>query len=429
MFNKLFQKLEQAGTKMTSMSFILVIKDAFIDIMPLIIAGSFATLVNNVICSPTNGLAQFAGFAFLTEFSSIFSAINYATMNFLAIFLVYRVGYQTSFMKYIEPVKGGLIAIASYIIVIPTVFKTTVSGEAASFANLLAVKYTNSQGMFLALIIGYFSIVILSQLSKIEALKIKMPDSVPSGVANSFTFIIPATILFVLLGVVNFLFIKFIGNNVADWLYLVLQQPMEVVMQHPMGVVVLALLCSLFWMIGLHGSQLIGVVRNSIGLAAIAANLTAHEAGLAMPNIFTYTFWNTYVTIGGSGNTLGLLIAIFLVSKREDFKTIAKLSLIPGLFGINEPLIFGLPIVLNPLLAIPFILAPVVGAILGYIATAVGFAAAAYITVPFTVPPFINGFITTGSIGTVITQVVIVVLSTLIYIPFVRISNKQTAEH
>lgn len=427
MFNKFIEKLEQLGNKVATYKPILAIKDAFVDTMPLIIGGSLASFVNNVICSPSNGLAQFSQFAFLAQFGSIFSAINYATMNFLAIFLVYRVGYHASKNFKIEPGKGGLIALASFVILVPTVYTGVINGDSASIANVLASKYTNSQGMFLALIVGYLSIALLGKLSSIEALKIKMPDSVPSGIANSFSFIIPASITFVLFGISNYIITAASGRNVADLIYFVLQQPMEIIMQHPMGVVVLALLCSLFWIIGIHGSQLIGVVRNSIGLAAIAANLAAVEAGAPMANIFTYTFWNTYVTIGGSGNTLGLLIAIFLVSKREDFKSIAKLSLIPGLFGINEPLIFGLPIVLNPILAIPFILAPVAGALIGYVATYLRFASPAYITVPFTVPPFINGFISTGSIGTVITQIICVVVSVLIYLPFVKASNNQKA--
>lgn len=425
MFDKFIQKLEKFGNKVTSFQTIIVIKDSFVDIMPIIIGGSFASLVNNVICSPKNGLAQFNGFQFLEQFGSIFSAINYATMNMLAIYLVYRVGYHASKLRDLEPGKGGLIALASYIILIPTIYLGTVGGQEVSITNVLRSNYTNSQGMFLALVVGNLSIAILGFFSKIDKLRIKMPDTVPAGVSNSFTVIIPAIITFVIFGLTNWFINILLGTNIADLIYIVLQKPMEVVMQHPLGVVVLAILCSLFWLIGIHGSQLIGVVRNSIGLAAIAANLIAFESGQPLPNIFTYTFWNTYVTIGGSGNTLGLLIAIFLVSKRSDVKSIAKLSLIPSFFGINEPLIFGLPIVLNPILAIPFILAPTAGALIGYAATYINFAGAAYITVPFTVPPFINAIITTGSIGTVITQAIVIVVSTLIYLPFVKAMNSR----
>jgi PTS system cellobiose-specific IIC component len=204
---------------------------------------------------------------------------------------------------------------------------------------------------------------------------------------------------------------------------------MEGVMQQPWGVIILVLFCQAFWVVGIHGSNVVDVVRSSVGLATIAANLTAHEAGAQMTNIFTYTFWNTYCTIGGSGCTLGLIIAIFIVAKKEDIKTIGKLSVAPAIFGINEPMIFGLPIVLNPMFVIPFILAPVVSATIGYISTAIGFASPAMYTVPWTTPFIVNAFISTGgSIGTLITQLICIVVVTLIYLPFVSMNNLKKDE-
>ena len=132
------------------------------------------------------------------------------------------------------------------------------------------------------------------------------------------------------------------------------------------------------------------------------------------------------MSMGGSGLTIGLLIAIFMVSKREDFKAIAKLSFIPGLFNINEPVIFGMPIVLNPILGIPFVITPLVTGTIGYIATITGFAAKAYVYTPWPTPPLISGFLATGgSWGAVATQVVCILVSILIYLPFVKIANNQ----
>ena len=374
--------LEKYGGKLQSMTYLVAIKDAFTDLMPIIIIGSFATLINNVICSTSNGLAQFAGFEFLSQFSGIFSAINYATMNFLAIYLVYRLGHRMAEIRETgSAVLSGFVALACYMSLVPTTASaSSAAGEAVSISNVVASGYTNSQGMFMALIFG----------------------------------------------VIGFVFQKLTGQYVPDFITATLQAPMEGIMQHPAGVIVLALICQAFWMVGIHGSQMIGVVRNTIGMAAIAANLAAFEAGQPLPNVFTYTFWNTYVTIGGCGNTIGLIVAIFLFSKREDNKAIAKLSAVPAIFGINEPMIFGMPIVLNPLLAIPFVLAPMITAAIGYVATATGFAGAAMITVPFTVPPIINAYLTTaGSIGAVITQIICIIVSILIYVPFVKLLNRQ----
>ncbi len=427
-FDKAMAVLEKYGGKLQAMTYLVAIKDSFTDLMPIIIIGSFATLINNVVCSTSNGLAQFSGFEFLNQFSGIFSSINYATMNFLAVYLVYRLGHRMAEIRETgSAVLSGFVALACYLSLIPTTAAaTSAGGESVSISNVVASGYTNSQGMFMALIVGIGSAELFSALIKSGKMEIKMPDSVPSGVSKSFAVLFPGMLTALIFGIIGFVFQKLTGQYVPDFITATLQAPMEGIMQHPAGVIVLALICQAFWMVGIHGSQMIGVVRNTIGMAAIAANLAAYEAGQPLPNVFTYTFWNTYVTIGGCGNTIGLIVAIYLFSKREDNKAIAKLSTVPAIFGINEPMIFGMPIVLNPLLAIPFILAPMVTAAIGYVATATGFAGAAMITVPFTVPPIINAYLTTaGSIGAVITQIICIIVSILIYIPFVKVLNRQ----
>ena len=380
--------LEKYGGKLQSMTYLVAIKDAFTDLMPIIIIGSFATLINNVVCSTSNGLAQFAGFEFLNQFSGIFSAINYATMNFLAIYLVYRLGHRMAEIRETgSAVLSGFVALACYMSLVPTTASaSSAAGEAVSISNVVASGYTNSQGMFMALIVGIGSAELFSALIRSGKMEIKMPESVPSGVSKSFAVLFPGMLTALIFGVIGFVFQKLTGQYVPDFITATLQAPMEGIMQHPAGVIVLALICQAFWMVGIHGSQMIGVVRN----------------------------------------TIGLIVAIFLFSKREDNKAIAKLSAVPAIFGINEPMIFGMPIVLNPLLAIPFVLAPMITAAIGYVATATGFAGAAMITVPFTVPPIINAYLTTaGSIGAVITQIICIIVSILIYIPFVKLLNRQ----
>ncbi|VFS63151.1 PTS system oligo-beta-mannoside-specific EIIC component [Kluyvera cryocrescens] len=119
-----------------------------------------------------------------------------------------------------------------------------------------------------------------------------------------------------------------------------------------------------------------------------------------MPNIITMPFWDVYMSIGGSGLTIGLLIAVMIATKRKEMKEIAKLSIGPGIFNINEPVIFGMPIMLNPILAIPFIITPLVTGSIGYFATVTGFAGKAVVMVPWTTPPLINAWLSTaGSMG------------------------------
>lgn len=166
-----------------------------------------------------------------------------------------------------------------------------------------------------------------------------------------------------------------------DIIYNIVQRPLEGIVQGLPEILLLMFIAQVFWVIGIHGNQMVKPVREPLLLAAIAVNTEAFEAGKEIPNIITMPFWDMYMSMGGSGVTIGLLIAILLVSKRDDMREITKLSLAPGIFNINEPVIFGMPIMLNPILAIPFIATPLITGTIGYIATSLGFAAKAVVMV------------------------------------------------
>ena len=138
------------------------------------------------------------------------------------------------------------------------------------------------------------------------------------------------------------------------------------------------------------------------------------------------SFWDVYMSMGGSGVTIGLVVAIFLFSKREDYRGIAKLSLAPGIFNINETMTFGLPIMLNPIMAIPFIITPLITGAIAYFLTVIGFADVLVYAIPWTTPPILSAWLATGgSMTAVITQLLCIAVSILIYIPFVMAANKQ----
>ncbi|MDR2509052.1 MAG: PTS transporter subunit EIIC [Spirochaetaceae bacterium] len=433
-FDKFFGAMDKVSAGLNRVNALMAIKDSFVDLMPFIIVGSFATLFGSVICSPTSGLAKFGVadgeiinvLGHLRAFQPLFSAINYATMNVMALALAYLVG--SAYARYFKELPrqiSGLCALTCYIILIPTF----ITSDGKTINNLLQANYTNARGLFLAIIAGLLSIKLFSKIVLSGRLTLKMPASVPAGVASSFAVLFPLIAACTVFGIINFAFRGVTGMYVSDAIYKFLQLPMEGVMQRPWGVIILVLFCQAFWVVGIHGSNVVEIVRSSVGLATIAANLAAFQAGEKMTNIFTYTFWNTYCTIGGSGCTLGLLIAIFIASKKEDARAIGKLSLVPAFFGINEPLIFGLPIVLNPMFVIPFVLAPAASAAIGYISTAAGIAGPAMYMVPWTTPFLVNGFLSTGgNIGTVITQLVCIAVTTLIYLPFVKMNNLKTEE-
>ena len=427
--DKFMEKMNVIAGIVSSNIYISAIKNAFIANMPLIITGSFATLGSSVICSTTSGLAQFNGFEFLQEFASLFSTINYACINLLAFYICFLIGAAIGKAKGHSETFSGMLALASYAILIPTSLTTTVDGVNVTVNNVIANTSSNAQGLFLAMIVGIVSILMFDKLMKFKKLRIKMPEAVPPAVSESFSSLIPTVLTLFIISIISFIFTKVFGMNIADAIITALQAPLLKVMQHPLGILVIVFVTQVFWFIGLHGANITAAAREPLMILALTTNLELFNAGQAPSMIVAKPFWSMFCTIGGSGCTLGLLIAIYLVSKRDDYKAVAKLSTAPAIFTINEPLIFGLPLVLNPIMMIPFIIAPLISASIGYFATYIGFAGAACIDVPWTTPVFINSYLATGgSVGAVITQLICLIVCILIYLPFVKMANKEVTQ-
>lgn len=389
----LTEKMLMVANKISNQKHMYAIKTAFTTLMPVIITGAFCTLVVNVVCSTTTdgiSLAKVGGFAWLEMFTDLFTAANYATLNF---FTVATVGEET----------------------------VTVAG--------LAKDYTAARGLFLGMIVALVSVELFTVLRKSELLKIHMPDSVPPNVTNSFNNLFPFMLTVIICAAINFTAVQVIGLSLYDIIYAFVQEPLQAVVQGLPGVMLLMFVAQIFWCVGIHGNQIIKPIRDPLLNAAILANteiVSQPNYNPADLNIVSMSFWDTYGNIGGSGCVIGLLIACLLFSKREDYKQVAKLSIAPNVFNISETLHFGLPIMLNPLLMIPFIITPLITMAFGYMMTVIGFADILIYAFPWTTPPLLNAWIASGgSIGTVITQLLCIVITIVVYAPFVMIANKQ----
>lgn len=425
MFDKFSEKMSILANKLNGNKYLTTIKDSFLSVIPLIIVGSIGTLISSVVCSPTNGIAQFSGFEWLANYAPLFDTVNYATMNILAILIAFYVGSNLAKQNGLEGNFEGLVSVCALICASPTTV-TGIIGKESVAVSAIGVDVTNSKGLFVAMIVGMICIELYSKLTKVEKLKIKMPDSVPPNVSKSFSSLIPTIIVLFSVAIISFIFIQVTGMYLSEAIYTLLAVPVTAAFQNPMGIILCAMIGSIFWICGLHGASIVNGIINPIVITALQTNADLILKGQPATEIVTKPFWTMYITMGGFGCTIGLLFAIFIASKREDDRSIAKLSLAPGIFGVNEPLIFGLPIVLNPTLAIPFILAPVACAAIGYFATLIGFAAKAYVMIPWCLPPIVSGALATGGhIGTMITQIICIVAATLIYLPFVKMRNKE----
>lgn len=429
--DQLTEKALIFASKVSSQKHMCAIKNAFTSLMPVIITGSFCTLITNVVCAiEGNGisLGKLPGMHWLSMFTDWFNAANYATLNFFTVAAVVLIGLELGKLNKLNGFMPGIISLCSFISCLPTVVQITHDDVVIDVANVLGKDYTAARGLFLGIVIALVSVEIYTKLVNSGFLKITMPDSVPSNVAGSFNVLFPSMFTVLICALFNFFTTKVLGMSLYEIIYTFLQTPLEKVMQGLPGLLVLMLVAQLFWAIGIHGNQIIKPVRDPLLNAAILANTDLVAQGItdaSRLNIINMSFWDTYMSLGGSGCTIGLLIAIFLFSKRGDYRAIAKLEVAPAIFEINEPMTFGLPIVLNPLLVVPFIITPLVTGTFAYIMTKIGFAGVCVYAMPWTTPPVLSAWLSTGgSIGAIITQLICVGISIAIYMPFVILANK-----
>lgn len=421
MKDKLQNVLLSISSKVETNKYLGSIKEAFTMFVPFIIVGSFGSMLN-ILVSGANGLAQWI--PWLSNLSPAFTAINFVTISCMSLPIAFLIGYKLAEKENLPQLESGLIGLLSYLAVCPNTISTVVEGlKDPVVLNGLGAGVIGAQGLFVSMIMSMVAVKFFGLLTNIDAIKIKMPDSVPTGIARSFNILIPIFIIITAFSVGGCLFNTFTGNYLNVWIYNIIQLPLQALANTTGGILVLALVNQLFWFLGIHGGMVIEGVRGPLSAAGLAENISAVQAGGVATNILTRGFWTSFVVVGG-GITLSLLIAIFIFSKREDHKSIAKFSLIPGICGINEPVVFGLPLVLNPIFAIPFILNSVIAAFIAVVATNIGFLTCGVLDCPPGLPVFVTGFISYGIHG-IIVQAIILIVTFIIWVPFVLMSNKQ----
>lgn len=254
---------------------------------------------------------------------------------------------------------------------------------------------------------------------------IKMPDGVPPTVVKSFEALIPSFVILTFFMVANWVASLTTYGNLQEILFKFLQTPL-LSLGNTLGAMIIAyLFLHFFWFFGINGSSVVGAVFNPVLRALSIENLNAFKDGHEIPNIITGQFQDMFATFGGGGSTLSLILIMILVCKSQRVKKLSQLSLVPGIFGINEPIIFGLPIVLNPIILIPFALVPTINIIIAYFCMDLGLVAYTNgIQLPWTTPPIISGFLVSGWQASVL-QGLLILLGMAVYYPFIKVLDNQ----
>ena len=455
-------KLGRVGAWCGQNKYLNAIKNGFQNFMPATISGAVGVLWTNVLVNSSTGLgAIWKPIMALEVLNPIFAAMQYATISCITIGVTMLVASEIAEANGETGAYPAVLGFILWMMVTPTTFAAkdlgasyidakgishgfslgqfiNVTGEAAkhqitadsfSYSGIMS-SYTGATGLFTGLIVAILGMELYNMFRKNDALKIKMPEQVPPGVARAFEVLIPTCLTAIVVGAVGLVCQLATGAELNALIYNVIQKPLQnIIGNNLVAVCIMYVIIMLFWCVGIHGNNMVAAVKEPIFRPLLYANTAAYTAHHDIPYVMNLTMIQMFAEFGGSGVTIGLVIAILIFSKREDNRTIAGISIVPGLFNINETMTFGIPLVLNPILDIPFILAPVVTVIIGYILVSSGFCPKIVLEVPWTMPPVFFGFICTGAnpMGA-LSQLIVIALSVVIYTPFLIAYEKYQAK-
>lgn len=433
------------AAKLGNQRHLVAIRDAFVVIMPITIAGSLAVLVNSIHgIFAENGLnvpaiqEGYQNFISSTGIQNVMNAISKGSINIMAILLVIALGINMAKSYDADQAATATLSVAVYLAITPGLQSIAekvswdkgaevVEVATSSIASgAVPANKLDANGMFVAMLLTMVVSEIFIRLSKFEKLKITLPDGVPPAVAGSFTVLIPAVltmIIVVAFGIYTDLVFK---KDLWQIITKFVSAPLSNVADTLFTAILIEFLIAFFWTFGLHGASIVGSVTTPILTPLANANTLAFEQGKEIPNIISGV--GVYARIGGGGSTIGLIIAVLLFGKVQAERTVVGIATAPGIFQINEPITFGIPIVMNPTYMIPFVAGPTVLAGVSYLCMQFNIIERVCISVPWVTPPVLMAFLATaGGFKGAIFQVISIVFLAILWTPFVMLSNKQNA--
>ena len=429
--DRLSEKMLPIVSKMSSQRHLLAIRDSFIVTMPLVMAASVMVLLNALIFSNAT-VQRILDLSPLAELASI---VNNGTMSILAIIVCYNIGWNLA-THYIQtgviddpsfsPVHAGILSTAAMFILMPLSSTVTLmDGNTAEATGVFLQRLTSSSGLATAMIAALVSTELFIKLAKMKSFKIRMPEGVPPAVATSFNSLVPEIVVILFFSVVVFTLNHTTGLNVPQLIELAIQTPLKAFVLSVPGILFLQFFSDFLWVFGMHGSSILAPIRQAPLLQSIQENMDAFSVGKEIPNIITEPFTNAFGLIGGGGCILPLVIAILWASKRQEQRSIAKFGLTTCLFNITEPIMFGLPVVMNPIYMIPCAIIPSINLVIAYAATSLGIISKTVAAAPWITPPVIQSFIATGGdIRAAVLTVILIILDVFLFLPFVLAANK-----
>lgn len=420
-FEKLSKILVPIAGKLNNSRYLQVLRDAFMLAFPLTIFGSIAVVIANL-----PFLDKVMSESSLNTLREILNVAPNATMGVMTIFVVFGIGYYLSKSYEVEGIFGGAIALASFLILTP--FVLNVEGKEA-VQGVIPLDRLGAKGMFLGMITAFVAAEIYRKVVQ-KNITIKMPAGVPPAVAKSFAALIPAVVTLTVFLVVNIIVTQLFNTNMHDVIYNAVQAPLVGLGSGIIPTLIAIFVTQILWFFGLHGQIIINSVMDPIWNTLSLENLNAYTKTGEIPHVISKQFIEVYtVGMGGTGMTLAVIFAMLFFMKSKQMKQVAKLGIGPGIFNVNEPIIFGLPVVMNPLIMVPWIIAPMIVTFVTYLAMSSGLVPPPTgVAVPWTVPIFINGIMATNSLAGGILQLVNFTIVLIIWFPFLKFIDRMNLQ-
>lgn len=407
------------------------LRDAFASIMPFIILAGFITLINSVILDPTGFMGKIINSDTLTTWQSIGESITNGTLNIMTLLIAVAIAYHMCANRgYKNVIAPILVVLSTMIVVTPLTTTFTPEGAAESFlvSDVIPISYTSATGMFVGIVVGLLATELFIKLSSSSRLQIHISGNIPPAVIKSFNVLIPIMINVIIFAFASFLLNLLFSMDFNTLITSMITKPLSYITTSLPGFLIITSIANLFFGFGIHQAVISGPILDPFLLQNMQDNMIAFANHHEIPHIINMAFKDTFAVMGGSGNTISLLIAIFIFSRRKDYKDISKMTITPAAFNISEPIIFGLPIVFNPMLIIPFVLAPIFSLTVAYYATAVGLINHVVVQTPWTTPPVISGFLATGGDWrAALLQIIIIAATVFIYLPFLKVDERVNA--
>jgi len=409
------RKLMPLADKMGKQRHLSAVKDGMLAYAPFtIIASIFLIIAYVPIPAYQNLITNLLGVESPEVWQGKLLYVSNATMDVGGLYVLIAATYSLAKSYNINKLQSILTALGCFLIVTP--YTATEAG------NMLSITRVGAQAMFLALIVCIISVEIYRRVEE-KGLTIKMPAAVPPAVAKPFESIIPALLSITVFFVLRLIFEITLQSDLFTVINLIIGKPLLLLGGTLPGMILSLLFEQLLWFFGLHGGSIVQGAMTPIWTVLEDANRLASVAGEVPPNIISLSFRNSFASIG----IVGAIIALVIVAKSKQYKEIGKVAAVPYVFNIGEPTLFGIPLMLNPIYFVPLVITPSISAVISYAAFATKLVPlpTGLAQLPWTTPPIVSGYLVTGSIRGALLQVVLLVVVTLIWIPFIKMADRK----